>query len=163
MNKLTQLQIKITEAVPEIKKWRDGALVHFEWYDCHIGESGSDVFTNEPEEFGMGIILGDEILGCEFGEGLQEKEFKNGVYEVGRGDVYEYVKGEIQPRDISLEDVLMTIETEPKIYESYEYYNVLKQLMDYLPEKGGWQLNKPLHEQSIPTINFLHNLLCLKK
>ena len=111
------------KANSEIAEWKDGTLVQFEWYGSHTGEGGDDVFSAEPNEFEQGIILGDEVLGASMGGNgqvcvydLTKKDFKNGVYEEGTGDVYEYIRAKIIGRIRRLEDVLLAMERE-KLFE----------------------------------------------
>lgn len=83
--------------------WKDGNLVYFESYSCHTNEGGSEVFSNEPDNHSVGIILGDKV----YGEGLArdyeltQEDFKDGVWttgvdENGGIDVWEYCKATIQ-------------------------------------------------------------------
>ena len=168
MDKLQLLTKKIQKSVPAIMEWQDGALVHFEWYSSYTDESGTEHFSEEPDEFETGIILGDEILGKSNGGNgdiccmdLTKDDFKDGVYEVGVGNVWEYTRGEILGRDINIGDIMIVLDslninytvnsTSIHIFES-----------DYDDEPKCYDLKpaKNLQDQGRSTMNLLFDLIC---
>lgn len=153
---MKELKNKIIKVVPSIVKWQNGALVQFEWYGSFTDESGNEQFSQEPDEFKIGIILENEILGCNLGEGLKKEDFKNGIFKEKEGDVWEYIKAEIIGRPITLVDCTNAI-FKSKRWRGLE---LKEQVKDFLILNMCWDCeNDNLDNQTKQTIDFLKKIL----
>jgi len=68
-------------STPEIERvfeWKDGVIVEFEAYAMHTDEGGGEVWDKELSVFQRGIVLGDEVVGCDYE--LSKEDFINGVW-----------------------------------------------------------------------------------
>jgi hypothetical protein len=62
----------------EVAEWRDGVIVEFYAYKMHLNEGGSEAWDNELSVIQRGIVLGDEVVGCDYE--LSKEDFIDGVY-----------------------------------------------------------------------------------
>lgn len=93
-------------------EWKDGVIVEFTGYDCHTSEGGMEVYDKELSISQRGIVLGDEVIGCDYE--LSKDDFVNGVWkdgvdEDGSYHVEEYVEANLREPDW-LPEALITAE-----------------------------------------------------
>lgn len=166
MNLQKELQNRIGELIgKDYFKLEDGVKVQMERYSSWTNEGSDTEYSNEPDIFETGIFLNGEVLGNRNGDlccmDLEEKDFKNGVYQYGvdeNGDisVEEYEKVEIIGQEPSLNDVLMAIDFNSidKIRISSNAMRIKKGIIDIL-----YWLDKSLFQQSEETLQAIYNLL----
>ena len=165
---------KCTANDPSIMEWKDGAIVSLESYEMYFNEGGSETFTDTPNDFETGIILGDKVYGGGMiGDlGLEKKDFENRVYtegvdENGGIDVWEYIKCKILGRDIYLHDVLGALSHSEANWKRENLGCVCFELefksdeieFRIQDDSCKWNLKKPLHEQTEETKLLISKIL----
>lgn len=134
MNKLNQLQEAIIELVPEIRELKFGCRV----LDTQYGRNHIHKFISQTTSFTYLLVA--------------EKEYQEWTH------IFEK-HYEILGRDITLCDAIIAIRSKHNEFSDKEEFSI--SVLMYGASR--WNLEKnALHLQDEPTINFLHDVICVK-